>query len=110
MISYAHLHHRDESKTYAILSVLLASYTDLFSSDDPGVSIFTTPQDRSVGQEELHAAPHERPVCVIPDMTVKIARRDGDSIESESQVVLVIEAKRLCVETAASELPISTQP
>ena len=44
MISYAHIHCEDESKTYGILNALLPSFTDLFSSTNPDVSIFTTSQ------------------------------------------------------------------
>lgn len=104
MISYAHIHQRDESKIYGILNVLLTSYVDLFSSDDPGVSVFAIPQDKLVGPEKMRVGPNAKPVCVIPDMTVKITRRNGDGGEwSDGQLALVIEAKRLCVDTSTRE-------
>ncbi|KAF9785429.1 hypothetical protein BJ322DRAFT_1063135 [Thelephora terrestris] len=106
VISYAHLHSQDESKIYAILDTLLASYADLFSSIDPGISIFSTPQDKLVGPEEMRAAPNQQPVRVIPDMTVKISRRDRDSGEWRGcELVLVIEAKRLLVDTSTGLSP-----
>jgi len=54
------------------LNALFTFYTDLFSSNDPKVSIFTSPQDKLAGPKKMRAAPNEEPVRVIPDMTVKI--------------------------------------
>ncbi|KAF9780813.1 hypothetical protein BJ322DRAFT_1081870 [Thelephora terrestris] len=105
VIAYAHVHCRDESKTYAILNVLLTPYVDLFFSKDPGISIFITPQDKLVGPEEMRVAPNKNVVRVIPDMTVKITRGDlYDEERSHGHLVLVIEAKRLCVDTSTGDL------
>lgn len=78
---------------------------------NPDVSIFTTPQDKLVGPEQMRVASNERPVRVIPDMTVKIARMNDDlEEEGDHQLVLLIEAKRLCVDTSTGELLSFAQP
>jgi len=103
VIFEASLHCKDESKTYGILNTLLAPYTELLSSNNPMTSVFTTPQDKLVGPEKMRAAHGEESICVIPDMTVKITRREGDSEGSgDRQVILVVEAKRLCINTPGS--------
>jgi len=67
------------------------------------VSVFTTPQDKLVGPERMRAGPNEEPVRVIPDMTVKITRAKWDrGGSSDRQVVLVIEAKRLFIDSPGS--------
>jgi hypothetical protein len=99
----ASLHCQDESKTYAILNTLFTPYAELFSSDNPGVSVFTTPQDKLVGPKKMRASPNGELVRVIPDMTVKVTRRQKDGGgNSDRQFILVIEAKRLCIATSAS--------
>lgn len=95
----ASLQCHDESKIYAILNALFVPYSDMFWSSNYNVSVFTTLQNKLVGLKEMCAAPNRDLLCVIPDMTVKIARRSisGGEEKRDRQLVLLIEAKRLCI-------------
>ena len=103
IIFNASLHCQDESKTYAILNTIFTPYMELFSSNNPGVSVFTTPQDKLVGPKKMRASPNGELAHVIPDMTVKVTRRQKDGGENGNRwFILVIKAKRLCIATPAS--------